>query len=58
MASRLHVLWAGERAVFLCSRAGFGDENVARGIRVRLGFALPLIAALVVAGCGGLGASS
>ncbi|TME28488.1 MAG: hypothetical protein E6I66_12465, partial [Chloroflexi bacterium] len=28
-----------------------------RGMRTRLGFALPLIAALLVAGCGGLGSS-
>src|SRR5438046_9492966 len=57
MAHRLHVFRAGKRAQFLSSRASFAKENVTRGIRVRLGLALPLIAALLVAGCGGLGAN-
>src|SRR5256886_7475055 len=55
MAHRLHVFRAGKRAQFLSSRASFAKENVTRGMRVRLGLALPLIAALLVAGCGGLG---
>src|SRR6266550_4492110 len=57
MAHRLHVFRAGKRAQFLSSRASFAKENVTRGMRVRLGLALPLIAALLVAGCGGLGAN-
>src|SRR5256886_17284177 len=56
MAHRLHVFRAGKRAQFLSSRASFAKENVTRGIGVRLGLALPLIAALLVAGCGGFGA--
>src|SRR2546430_15451885 len=57
MAHRLHVFRAGKRAQFLSSRASFAKENVTRGMRVRLGLALPLIAALLVAGCGGVGAN-
>src|SRR5437879_2522532 len=58
MAQRLHVLRAGKRAVFLTSGASFAKENVTRAMRVRLGLAVPLIAALLVAGCGGLGTSN
>src|SRR5437588_1462809 len=58
MAQRLHVLRAGKRAQFLSLGARVAEEKVTRGMRARLGLALPLVAALIAAGCGGLGASN
>src|SRR5207253_3153744 len=55
---RLHVLRAGKRAQFLSLGARVAKEKVTRGMRARLGFALPLVAALIAAGCGGLGTSN
>src|SRR5437773_800960 len=58
MAQRLHVLRAGKRAQFLSLGARVAKEKVTRGMRARLGLALPLVAALIAAGCGGLGTSN
>src|SRR5207247_2249661 len=58
MAQRLHVLRAGKRAQFLSLGARVAKEKVTRGMRARLGLALPLVAALIAAGCGGLGSSN
>src|SRR5205807_9342937 len=58
MAHRLHVLRAGKRAQFLSLGARVAKEKVTRGMRARLGLALPLVAALIAAGCGGLGTSN